>query len=106
MRQFDNPLTVAAGATLSSAQDIDVGALVGLIFPGNFTDGNVTLRVGMTEDDIGPLTVNGEAVTIAAIAGNREPLQPYLTVGWKWVQLEVPQQASAVDIQGVSTEVV
>lgn len=101
-------VTIANGASLSSALQIDEAFLVGIIMPGTWTAANLTLQ-GAGENDESTFNnvydKDGTEVTITAAASRYITLEPAKFAGIK--QLKVRSGTSGTPVnQGGSRTIV
>lgn len=80
--------TIPAGSTTSDVIYLGGMRLFAIKYPAALTGTSVSVIVGLTADDMGPLCEqSGTAVTVAASAGKNILVDPQQFHGWKYVQI-------------------
>lgn len=82
-------VTIASGATISDAAQIEGATLIGLILPAEFDGTTLTFQVSQDNATFVPLSkdTDGAAYSLAAGASKAYSLDPALFLPWAYVKL-------------------
>jgi hypothetical protein len=97
----DKTATVAAGASLSGAVDLEGTQLVGIFVPSNFDGSDITITacdtLAGTYVTVQASIAASTAYTIVTTAGRYVPISPVITAGLKFIKIATTTQQADTD---------